>query len=140
MNEKMVATIELKTLDFDDENFSPVFNRKTQEHFHKVSDKFQSELALVLAPTTSRSIDEYVDKFLLWKPNHSYFRNVPIEKMTWLLFGSYFIWSELPLSTFSARCWVLFAYWATLFASYRNWTIFFPSSNISFVLGSGDRF
>jgi len=32
-DEKMIANMELKSLDYDDENFSPVFNRATQEVF-----------------------------------------------------------------------------------------------------------
>lgn len=32
-DDKMIASIELKSTDFDDENFSPVFNRKTEEYF-----------------------------------------------------------------------------------------------------------
>jgi hypothetical protein len=46
-DDKMVANIELKSQDFDDENFSPVFNRKTQEYFLEPSEKFKSDHAKV---------------------------------------------------------------------------------------------
>jgi len=39
----MIANIELKSLDFDDENFSPVFNRATQEVFLKKSERYKSD-------------------------------------------------------------------------------------------------
>jgi|NOAtaT_7_FD_contig_41_7247526_length_916_multi_11_in_0_out_0_1 hypothetical protein len=32
-DDKMISNIELKSTDFDDENFSPVFTRATQEFF-----------------------------------------------------------------------------------------------------------
>jgi len=32
-DDKMIASIELKSSDFNDENFSPVFNRVTKEFF-----------------------------------------------------------------------------------------------------------
>ena len=38
-DDKMIASIELKSTDFDDENFSPVFNRKTEEYFLSPSSK-----------------------------------------------------------------------------------------------------
>ena len=47
-DDKMIANIELKSQDFDDENFSPVFNRKTQEYFLEPSEKFKSDHAKVL--------------------------------------------------------------------------------------------
>ena len=32
-DDRMIASIELKSTDFNDENFSPVFNRATKEFF-----------------------------------------------------------------------------------------------------------
>lgn len=40
----MISNIELKSLDFDDENFSPVFNRATQEVFFTPSERYKSDL------------------------------------------------------------------------------------------------
>ena len=42
-DDRMIANIELKSLDFDDENFSPVFKRETQEYFLSASDKLKSD-------------------------------------------------------------------------------------------------
>lgn len=48
----MISSIELKSQDFDDENFSPVFNRKTQEFFLEPSVKFKSDHNKVRGLTT----------------------------------------------------------------------------------------
>jgi len=40
----MISNIELKSLDFDDENFSPVFNRETKEVFLKPSERFKADI------------------------------------------------------------------------------------------------
>lgn len=39
----MIANIELKSLDFEDENFSPVFDRAKKEYFLKPGDKYKSD-------------------------------------------------------------------------------------------------
>jgi hypothetical protein len=39
----MISNIELKSTDFDDENFSPVFTRATQEFFLEPSDRFRKD-------------------------------------------------------------------------------------------------
>jgi hypothetical protein len=44
----MIANIELKSLDFDDENFSPVFNRATQEVFLAPGERFRADAAKVI--------------------------------------------------------------------------------------------
>lgn len=49
-DDKMIASIELKSSEFDDENFSPVFNRKTQEYFLEPSEKFKNDHAKLLRP------------------------------------------------------------------------------------------
>jgi hypothetical protein len=43
----MIANIELKSLDFDDENFSPVFNRTKEEFFLQPSEKFLNDISRV---------------------------------------------------------------------------------------------
>ena len=43
----MIADIELKSLDFDDENFSPVFNRTKQEFFLGRSEKYKNDISRV---------------------------------------------------------------------------------------------
>jgi len=39
-DDKMISNIELKSLNYDDENFSPVFDRAKQEFFLKPGEKF----------------------------------------------------------------------------------------------------
>ena len=43
----MIANIELKSLDFDDENFSPVFNRSKKEFFLELSEKYKKDISRV---------------------------------------------------------------------------------------------
>ena len=43
----MIASIELKSTDFNDENFSPVFNRVTKEFFLSQSDKYKEGIFLI---------------------------------------------------------------------------------------------
>ena len=43
----MISNIELKSLDFDDENFSPVFNRKTEEVFLEPSERYKNDFDIV---------------------------------------------------------------------------------------------
>jgi hypothetical protein len=38
----MIASIELKSTDFNDENFSPVFNRVTKEFFLQPGEKMKN--------------------------------------------------------------------------------------------------
>ena len=40
-DDKMLSNIELKSTEFDDENFSPVFTRATQEFFLQPSERFR---------------------------------------------------------------------------------------------------
>lgn len=42
-DDRMIANIELKSLDFDDENFSPVFNRSKKEFFLSFSEKYKKD-------------------------------------------------------------------------------------------------
>lgn len=42
-DDRMIANIELKSLDFDDENFSPVFNRSKKEFFLQFSEKYKKD-------------------------------------------------------------------------------------------------
>jgi hypothetical protein len=46
----MIANIELKSLDFDDENFSPVFNRSKKEFFLEASERYKKDLSKLLRP------------------------------------------------------------------------------------------
>jgi len=72
-----------------------------------------------MAPFKTRTIDQYLDKFELWKPNHTYWRGWPMEKLTVTLFGSYFLLRELPFRNFYARVWVMFFWWAKVSDYYK---------------------
>ena len=45
-DDRMIASIELKSTDFNDENFSPVFNRVTKEFFLKPGQKFSDGILI----------------------------------------------------------------------------------------------
>jgi hypothetical protein len=45
-DEKMIANIELKSEDYENENFSPIFNRKTKEYFLERNQNFKDALSL----------------------------------------------------------------------------------------------
>jgi len=136
-DDKMVSNIELKSLDFDDENFSPVFNRKTQEVFLEASERSRSDMAKVMAPLRSRTHEEWVDKFMLIKPNHSYYRNWPYEKFFGGIFLGYFILREIPLRNFYARVIIMFAWYGKLLDYFKSFHPFqVPNGS---VVGSTDR-
>ena len=44
----MVANIELKSLEYDDENFSPVFDRAKKEYFLQPGEKFKGDFEKAL--------------------------------------------------------------------------------------------
>ena len=46
-DDRMIASIELKSTDFNDENFSPVFNRVTKEFFLKPGQKFSDGILIM---------------------------------------------------------------------------------------------
>lgn len=103
----MISNIELKSTDYDDENFSPVFSRKTQESFIGVSDRALKDVQKLLQPYRSASFDDFIDKHELVKPNHSFWRHWPIEKLTLSYAAGYLALRELPLRNFYARCLVM---------------------------------
>jgi len=102
-DDKMISNIELKSLDFDDENFSPVFNRATQEVFLKKSERYKADFNKLVGPLRGLSFDEIVDKYVLFKPNHTYYRHLPIDKFFGGFALSYLVLRELPLRNFYAR-------------------------------------
>ena len=46
----MIANIELKSLDYDDENFSPVFTRAKKEFFLTHSERYKKDINRYLGP------------------------------------------------------------------------------------------
>jgi len=119
-DDKVISNIELKSLDFDDENFSPVFNRKTQEVFLQPSERFKSDMVKVMKPLKSHTIEEYIDKYVLIKPNHTFYRTLPIEKFVGGMFAGYFILREIPFRNFYARCFIMFWYFAKVMDHFRS--------------------
>lgn len=49
----MIASVQLQSMNFDDESFSPVFYRKRQEYFLELSDKVKNEAEKVIASLLS---------------------------------------------------------------------------------------
>lgn len=109
-DDRMIANIELKSLDFDDENFSPVFSRATQETFLQPSQKAKSDLAKILRPLKSLSFEQAIDKYILIKPNHSFYREYTWDKF-FAGFGiSYVFLRELPVRNFYARVLLMYVF------------------------------
>jgi len=64
----------------------------------------------ILRPLKSHSYSELVDKYVLFKPDHSHYRNYTIDKF-WAGFGiGYIFLRELPLRNFYARCFVMYIF------------------------------
>lgn len=119
----MIASIEIKSLDFDDENFSPVFTRDKQEHFFELSDRAVKDFDQ-MHQFANIPFEEFMNKYALVKPNHTFFRELTHEKF--LISGvlSYLLLRELPLRNFYARSLVMFAFWAKWYDFHNN--IWFP--------------
>jgi len=130
-DDRMIANIELKSLDFDDENFSPVFNRATQEVFLHPSEKFKADFHKAYAPFKSVSYDQAIDKYMLYTPNHTYNREWTVTKFFSGFGISYLVLRELPLRNFYARCFVMWVWFAKLFDHMNTWWPYFgPQGSI----------
>lgn len=130
-DDKMISNIELKSLDFDDENFSPVFNRATQEVFLKPSERFKGDLNRLVNPLRGLSYEEVIDKYIQIKPNHSYYRQMPIDKFFAGFAGFYFIFREIPIRNFYARAFIMYAFFAKIFDHMNSpWPFFGPQFRI----------
>ena len=105
----MISSIELKSIDFDDENFSPVFSRKQQEYFFTLSDRAHKDYAEVNS-FKDMSLEDYISKYALIKPNHTYYRQLTIEKFFFSGILTYLALRELPLRNFYARSVIMFAF------------------------------
>lgn len=46
-DDRMISSIELKSSDFDDENFSPVFDRPKKEAKLELGEKFYRDMSIV---------------------------------------------------------------------------------------------
>jgi len=119
-DDRMISNIELKSLDFEDENFSPVFNRATQEVFLQPSERFKTEFNKLASPLRGVPVEEAIDKYVLYKPNHSYYRQWPIDKFFGGFAMFYFIMREIPLRNFYARCFVMYCFFAKLYDHFKT--------------------
>ena len=53
----------------------------------------------ILKPLASHNFESFIDKYVLIKPNHTFYRTWPIEKFFGGLFGGYFIIREVSHKT-----------------------------------------
>mmetsp|Transcript_69230 Transcript_69230/g.80766 ORF Transcript_69230/g.80766 Transcript_69230/m.80766 type:complete len:250 (-) Transcript_69230:69-818(-) len=109
-DDRMIANIELKSLDFDDENFSPVFSRATQETFLEPSQRYKSDFSEVLKPVKGLTFEQYLDKYVAIKPNHTFYREFTWEKFFSGFGVGYVFLRELPLRNFYARVLVMYIF------------------------------
>eukprot|EP01015_Nassula_variabilis_P010721 TRINITY_DN186_c0_g1_i10.p1 TRINITY_DN186_c0_g1~~TRINITY_DN186_c0_g1_i10.p1 ORF type:complete len:270 (-),score=53.73 TRINITY_DN186_c0_g1_i10:50-859(-) len=116
----MISNIELKSLDFDDENFSPVFNRSKEEVFLEPSEKARTDFSKFMRPTQSYSFPQFIDRYVLNKPNHTYYRHFNIDKF-WAGLGlGYLLIRELPVRNFYARVFIMWIYLAKVLDHYPS--------------------
>lgn len=128
----MISEIELKSQDFDDENFSPVFGRQKQEHFLEASDRLKKEISMSLSNQKGKTSVELVDEYMLRTPNHSYFRNWTYEKFILGFGAGYILVRELPIRNFYARCVIMSFAFAKFFDHVDT---FLPGSGLNFRVG-----
>ena len=130
-DDRMISNIELKSLDFDDENFSPVFNRATQEVFLQPSEKFKADFNKLTAPLKGAGFEELIDKYINFKPNHTYYRHWPIDKFIGGFGLSYLILREIPIRNFYARGLILYSFFAKFFDHFESpLPSFYPKMNL----------
>mmetsp|Transcript_8356 Transcript_8356/g.7424 ORF Transcript_8356/g.7424 Transcript_8356/m.7424 type:complete len:244 (+) Transcript_8356:44-775(+) len=102
-DDKMIANIELKSLDFDDENFSPVFNRATQEVFLEPNERYLSDFHKMFTPVNSISYESAINKWGINPIKADYNRGWTISKFLSGFGITYLVMRELPLRNFYAR-------------------------------------
>jgi len=131
-DDRNIANIELKSLDFDDENFSPVFNRATQEVFLQPSEKFKSDFNKLVGPLRGAPTEEIIDKYILFKPNHTYYRQWPIDKFFGGFALSYLVLRELPIRNFYARVFTMWIFAAKLYDHFKSpWPFNGPQATLN---------
>ena len=124
-----MSNIELKSENYDDENFSYVFNRKTQEFFLEPSEKLLKDFQKMISPTKGKNDIQLVDEYFLKRPDHTWYRSFSQDKFLLGFVGSYFLIRELPIRNFYARCVVMYVFFAKLFDSIDT---FMPFSGLNF--------
>jgi hypothetical protein len=93
----MVAAIELKSEDFDDPNFSPLFTRARKEFFLEPNEVFNKEFNQFLAPIKSRTTATYLDRYYGGKQNNSFWREWTVERNIFAGAISYFVLRDVKI-------------------------------------------
>jgi hypothetical protein len=125
----MISNIELKSDNYDDENFSPVFNRKTKEFFLEPSEKLLTDFQQMIAPQKGKNDNQLIDEYFLKRPDHTWYRSFTQDKFMLGFAGSYFLVRELPIRNFYARCIVMYFCCAKLFDHVES---YMPFSGLNF--------
>jgi len=90
-----------------------------------------------MKPVKSHSFEELIDKYILIKPNHTYYRNATIDKFLAGFGLGYLVLRELPLRNFYARVFIMYVFAAKLLDHLHSPLPFFgPSGNL---VASADR-
>jgi len=63
-DERMVANMELTSLDFYNENFAPVYNRLTKETFLEPSERAMSDYRRKVAPFKGNT-EDFINRYYL---------------------------------------------------------------------------
>ena len=93
----MIAAVELKSEDFDDPNFSPLFTRVRKEFFLEPNELYKKEYNQFVSPMRSRSFGDYLDKYYGGKKNNSFWREWTIERSFFAGGLSYFLLRDVQI-------------------------------------------
>ena len=108
----MVSSVLIQSPDFDDENFTPIFNRKRQEFYLTYTDKVKKDMAKVnvkIIQLNPRNEDRiaYLDKYFIGKRDHTAYREWTLHKFGVGYGLSYLLLRELPIRNFYARATIM---------------------------------
>jgi hypothetical protein len=71
-------------------------------------------MALITRPLKTHSFNDYMDKYALFKPNHTYYRSWTIDKFMGGFAVSYIFLRELPVRNFYARVFLMYIFAAKI--------------------------
>ena len=110
----MISSIELKSDDFNDENFSPVFSRLKKESYLSIGDKYRKDMAVIGKITANKHISDVLEKYYGGKHNNTHWREWPVEKFVLGWGVGYLLLRELPIRNFYARCFIMVLYFSKI--------------------------
>jgi hypothetical protein len=88
-------------------------------------------MALFTRPIKTNSFDGYMDKYCLYKPNHTYYRSWTIDKFLGGFGVSYLFLRELPVRNFYARVFIMYCFAAKLLDHMKTiWPFTSPGGDI----------